>query len=133
MRGGDPMSFLREQGYDCHAASVAPTGIARDRASELYAQLAGTRVDYKEAHCRRFHHDRFGRDLTSCPLIPSWNEETRLVLPGHSFGGATVRLLSELLAYGNAAEKNTSDPSPLFLNGMEGRIHGIVALASPMN
>ena len=55
------------------------------------------------------------------------------MLLGHSFGGATVRLLSELLAHGDAEEKRTSDPSPLFLGGMESRIHGIVALASPMN
>ena len=44
MRGGDLMAFLREKGFDCHAASVAPSGSAWDRACELYAQLAGPRA-----------------------------------------------------------------------------------------
>ena len=43
------MAFLREKGYDCHAASVSPTGSAWDRACELYAQLAGKRTDYGAA------------------------------------------------------------------------------------
>ena len=46
MRGGDLMAFLRGKGFDCYAASVSPTGSAWDRACELYAQLAGKRVDY---------------------------------------------------------------------------------------
>ena len=45
MRGGALMTFLRKEGFDCCAASVSPTGSAWDRACELYAQLAGTRVD----------------------------------------------------------------------------------------
>ena len=36
MRGGDLIAFLREKGFDCYAASVAPTGSAWDRACELY-------------------------------------------------------------------------------------------------
>ena len=35
MRGGDLMAWLREQGFDCRAASVAPTGSAWDRASKM--------------------------------------------------------------------------------------------------
>lgn len=94
MRGGDLMAYLRQQGFDCHAASVAPTGSAWDRACELYAQLAGTRVDYGKAHSEKYRHGRWGRDFSACPLIPEWNDDTRLVLLGHSFGGATVRLFS---------------------------------------
>ena len=133
MRGGDLMAWLRARGFDCYAASISPTGSAWDRACELYAQLAGARVDYGRAHSRRCGHERFGRDFSSCPLIPAWNEDTRLVLLGHSFGGATVRLLSELLARGDAGERACADPSPLFLGGLKNRIHSIVALASPMN
>ncbi|MBR3493951.1 MAG: hypothetical protein IKH38_00860 [Clostridia bacterium] len=136
MRGGDLISFLREKGFDCWAASVAPTGSAWDRACELYAQLAGTRVDYGEAHCREYRHDRYGRDFSACPLIPDWSADTRLVLLGHSFGGATVRMFSELLAHGDAQERLTTAPdalSPLFVGGMEKRIHSLVTLASPMN
>jgi len=32
MRGGDLMPFLREKGFDCYAASVAPAGSAWGRA-----------------------------------------------------------------------------------------------------
>ena len=116
MRGGDLIAFLREKGVDCYASSVAPTGSAWDRACELYAQLVGTRVDYGVAHSRSFGHDRYGRDFSGCPLLPSW-EETRLVLLGHSFGGATVRLFSELLAHGDAREQAATaldEISPFF-------------------
>ena len=136
MRGGDLIAFLRGEGFDCHAASVAPTGSAWDRACELYAQLAGTRVDYGEAHSRKYRHDRYGRDFSGCPLIPAWNETTRLVLFGHSFGGATVRLFSELLAHGDGEERMATAAdglSPFFTGGMEACIHSIVTLASPMN
>ena len=136
MRGGDLMIFLREKGFDCCAASVSPTGSAWDRACELYAQLAGKRVDYGKAHSDTYRHDRYGRDFSSCPLIPGWDDDTRLILLGHSFGGATVRLFSELLAHGDEEERRLTDPddlSPLFTGGMEGRVHSIVALASPMN
>lgn len=136
MRGGDLMQFLREKGFDCYAASVAPSGSAWDRACELYAQIAGTKVDYGEAHCQTYRHGRYGRDFSACPLIPAWDDETRLVLLGHSFGGATVRLFSELLAHGDAREQRAASGgqlSPLFLGGMENRIHSLVALASPMN
>lgn len=136
MKGGDIMAFLRENGFDCYAASVDPKGSAWDRACELYAQLAGTRVDYGEAHSREYKHERFGRDFSGCPLIPSLDETTRLALIGHSFGGTTVRLFAELMAHGDAAERKAageSEISPLFRGGMEGCIFSIAALASPMN
>ena len=133
MRGGDLMAYLRQQGFDCHAASVAPTGSAWDRACELYAQLAGTRVDYGKAHSEKYRHDRWGRDFSACPLIPEWREGTRLVLLRHSFGGATVRLFSELLAHGDEAEQAAGADSAFFRGGMENRIHSIVTLASPMS
>ena len=136
MRGGDLMVYLRENGFACSAASVSPGGSAWDRACELYAQLAGTRVDYGEAHSREYRHARYGRDFTGRPLIPVWDEKTRLVLLGHSFGGATVRLFSELLAHGDAQERFATAPdmlSPLFAGGLESRIHTLVTLSSPMN
>ena len=133
MRGGDLMEQLRGRGFDCHAASVAPAGSAWDRACELYAQLAGTRTDYGKAHSAEYRHGRFGRDYSGDPLIPSWDEDTRLVLLGHSFGGTTVRMLAQLLACGDGAEQAAGADSPLFRGGMEGRIHSVVTLASPMN
>ena len=128
MSGGDLMAHLREQGYACYAASVSPMGSAWDRACELYAQIAGTRVDYGAAHAAEYGHERFGRDFSGDPLIPSWDDGTRLVLVGHSFGGATARLFSELLANGDEAERAATDPSelsPLFVGGMAERIHAV--------
>ena len=136
MSGGDLMVWLRDKGFDSYAASVAPTGSAWDRACELYAQLAGTKVDYGEAHSKKYGHQRYGRDFSGCPLIPSFDDETRLVLLGHSFGGTTIRMFSELMAHGDEDEKLTSegqDISPFFMGGMENRIFSIVTLASPMN
>ena len=136
MRGGDLMAFLREKGFDCYAASVSPAGSAWDRACELYAQLAGTRTDYGKAHSAAYRHDRYGRDFSGCPLIPEWNGKNRLVLLGHSFGGVTVRMFSELLAHGDAEERTDTPPdeiSPLFTGLGENPIHSIVTLASPMN
>ncbi len=136
MKGGDVIACLRENGFDCYAASVDPKGSAWDRACELYAQLAGTRVDYGEAHSREYRHDRFGRDFSGMTLIPVFDEGTKLVLIGHSFGGATARLFAELMAHGDEAEREAAGGrglSPLFKGGMEGRIFSIAALASPLN
>ena len=135
MRGGDLMQYLREQGFDCYAASVSPHGSAWDRACELYAEIYGTRVDYGKQHSEEYRHERFGKDFSACPLC-SVDEETELVLIGHSFGGTTIRLFSELLVNGSKEEReatDASDISPLFLGGENGRIHSIVAIASPMN
>lgn len=136
MKNGDLITFLREKGFDCYAASVAPHGSAWDRACELYAQLSGTKVDYGKHHSQEYRHDRFGRDFSDCPLIDRWDEETELVLIGHSFGGATVRLFTEILRNGAKEEiENTDadDLSPFFLGGSKIRIHSIAALASPLN
>ena len=135
MRGGDLTAYLRGKGFDCYAASVAPTGSAWDRACELYAQIAGTRTDYGAAHSRRYRHERYGPDFSTRPLIPAWNGDTRLVLIGHSFGGATVRLFSHLMACGDGEERaaGSEDFSPLFAGGRADRVHALVALAAPMN
>ncbi|MDO5131960.1 MAG: hypothetical protein Q4D81_03130 [Eubacteriales bacterium] len=136
MKGGDLLTFLREKGFDCYAASVAPHGSAWDRACELYAQLSGTRVDYGKRHSLQYRHERFGRDFSECPLIDQWNEDTRLVLIGHSFGGATVRLFSEILIHGAKEEIESTeadDLSPFFLGGAKTGIHSIVTLAAPLN
>lgn len=133
---GDVVAKLRDQGFDAYAASVAPQGSAWDRACELYAQLAGTRTDYGVAHSREYKHERFGRDFTGDALIPTWDEDTRLVLIGHSFGGVTVRLLAELLANGSEDERAATpegSTSKLFLGGMGERVHAIVTIAAPSN
>ncbi len=136
MLGPDLIAFLNENGYESYAASVAPAGSIWVRACELYAQLAGTRVDYGRVHSERDGIARFGRDYSAEPLIPGWDEDTRLVLLGHSMGGATVRLLAHLLAYGDPEEREQTPAdqlSPLFAGGLDGRVFSIVTLATPTN
>ncbi|HAM16169.1 MAG TPA: hypothetical protein DCP91_10030 [Eggerthellaceae bacterium] len=133
---GDVVAALRAQGYSAFAASVAPQGSAWDRACELYAQIAGTTTDYGAAHSREYRHERFGRDFSGQPLVPEWDDDTRLVLIGHSFGGTTIRLFSELLAHGSPEERAATpadELSPFFRGGMAQRVRAIVTLASPNN
>lgn len=136
MRGGDLMQYLNKQGFTCVSASVSPHGSAWDRACELYAQLSGSVVDYGKEHSERCKHERFGTDYSKKPLIDAWDSEHKINLLGHSFGGATVRLMSELMANGSAEEQQATgkdDLSPLFTGGKADWIYSITALASPHN
>ena len=136
MRTGDLMAHLREKGYSCHAASVSAEGSAWDRACELYAQIRGTRVDYGLAHSERFGHERFGEDYSGRTLCDGWDDDVRLVLIGHSFGGTTVRLFAELLAHGDEDERARTEPSELstlFAGGQGRRVAAVCAVACALN
>ena len=126
MTAGSMARYLNGKGYDVHVASVGPVSSAWDRCCELFAQMAGTRVDYGQAHvdkcCARFeelgydlHHDRYGRDYTGKPIIENWGpiyengklvgwNETKVNLIGHSLGGPTITEFLNLLAEGDPAE-----------------------------
>ncbi len=136
MFGGDMIKNLNALGYKCHAASVDPDGSAWDRACELYAQLMGVRVDYGKAHSEKYGHARYGRDYSKKPLISAWSSEDKINLLGHSFGGATVRLLAGLMANGDRVENEAtpeSELSPLFTGGKGDWIYSITTLAAPTN
>ncbi|MBQ2847621.1 MAG: helix-turn-helix domain-containing protein [Clostridia bacterium] len=131
---------LTQQGYEVHAPSVGPVSSTWDRACELYAQLTGTTVDYGEAHSKEHNHERFGREYTE-PLVANWGEKinggqrVKINLIGHSFGGATVRLLTSLLEYGSEDERAASPEnlSPLFAGGKGNWVHSVTALCAPHN
>ena len=136
MFGGDMIKNLNHLGYSCYSASVDPLGSAWDRACELYAQLAGTRVDYGKEHSERCGHERFGKDYSEKRLIPEWSAEDKINLLGHSFGGVTVRLLAELMANGSAEERAVTAPneiSELFTGGKADWVYSITTLAAPSN
>lgn len=131
---------LEAEGYTVHTPSIGPVSSTWDRACELYAQLTGTRVDYGEAHSKEHDHDRYGRIYTT-PLVENWGEKVnggqkvKINLVGHSFGGATVRLLTSLLEYGSEAEVQATgnDTSPLFTGGKGDFVHSVTALCAPHN
>ena len=135
MRSGDLLKYLNTQGFECYAASVDPVGSAWDRACELYAQLTGGVVDYGEAHAAQYNHKRFGTDYGKCPLIAGWDGAKKINFVCHSFGGATVRLMAQLLADGSPEEMNAagSGASALFTGGKTDWIYSITTVASPHN
>ncbi|MFR5420654.1 MAG: esterase/lipase family protein [Oscillospiraceae bacterium] len=135
LAAGDVLGYLNACGYDCRAASVGIISSAWDRACELYAELTGGTADYGIAHAQRFGHARFGAAYPA-PLVPDWGAGRPIDLVGHSFGGATARLLMQLLADGcpeevQAAEAAGETPSPLFTGGKAGWVHALVAIAAP--
>ncbi len=138
---GDLKTYLTEQGYTVHTPSVGPFSSAWDRACELYAQLTGTQVDYGKAHSKEHGHERFGEKFDT-PLVENWGEKinggqrVKINLVGHSFGGATVRLLTSLLEYGSEAEMDAVEgtlPSPLFTGGKGDWVNSVTALCAPHN
>ncbi|MBQ8945098.1 MAG: hypothetical protein IJ050_11495 [Clostridia bacterium] len=134
--GGDLMKYLNARGISCHAASVAPSDSTWDRTCELYAQLTGTRVDYGKEHSERCGHSRYGTDFSKKPLIKKWDSENKINLFGHSFGGATIRLLAQLMAYGSPEEQAVTlsgELSGLFTGGKADYIYSITTLAAPHN
>jgi triacylglycerol esterase/lipase EstA (alpha/beta hydrolase family) len=129
----DLISTLNEQGVEAYAPAVGPLSSAWDRACELYAQLTGTTVDYGEAHSKEHGHDRFG--FTYEPIMgESWNLKDKINLVGHSFGGATVRLFTSLLAYGCEEEiaATVNETSGLFTGGHDS-VHSCITLSAPHN
>ena len=136
MFGGDLMKYLNDKGFDCYAASVAPTFSAWDRACELYAQLTGNVVDYGKAHSEECGHDRYGTDYTGRALIDSFSSEDKINLLGHSFGGATVRLFASIMEKGAEEEIKVTpedELSDFFKGGKGDWIYSITALAAPHN
>ena len=131
----DIVRILNENGVEAYAPSVGPLSSAWDRACELYAQLTGTVVDYGEAHSKAHGHDRYGFSYEGkATMGEPWNLKDKINLVGHSFGGATVRLFTSLLAFGDSDEiaATGKDTSPLFKGG-HNCIHSCITLSAPHN
>lgn len=133
--GTDLIEILNEQGVEAYAPSVGPLSSAWDRACELYAQLTGTVVDYGEAHSKAHNHARYGFSYEgNATMGEPWDLNEKINLVGHSFGGATVRLLVSLLAYGDEDEiaATGNETSELFKGGHD-CVHSCITLSAPHN
>lgn len=136
---GNLVKQLRAEGLEAYAPQVSPIGSAWARACELYASLTGTRVDYGAAHAAKYHHERFGRTYDT-PLVEGWGQPMadggikKIHLLGHSFGGATMRMLVTLLEDG-AEEERAATPaeelSPLFAGGHGAWVQTLTAISAP--
>lgn len=133
--GTDLIKILNEQGVEAYAPSVGPLSSAWDRACELYAQLTGTVVDYGEAHSKAHNHSRYGFSYEGkATMGEPWDLKEKINLVGHSFGGATVRLLVSLLAYGDETEiAATGDETSELFKGGHDCVHSCITLSAPHN
>ncbi len=139
--GGSVVKRLHKEGYEATSPSFSSIGGAWDRACEIYASLTGTQVDYGIAHSKKYGHERFGKVYTEAKL-PHWGqiaddgEIQKIHLIGHSFGGATVRMLSHLMTYGSEEERAVTpadELSPLFAGGHGDWLKSVTAIAGPFN
>lgn len=131
----DLIKILNEKGIEAYAPSVGPLSSAWDRACELYAQLMGTVVDYGEAHSKAHGHDRYGFSYEGKAVMGEpWDMQEKINIVGHSFGGATVRLFTSLMAYGNEDEiaATGNGTSELFKGGHD-LVHSCITLSAPHN
>ncbi|MBN2049394.1 MAG: triacylglycerol lipase [Spirochaetales bacterium] len=131
----DIQEYLKEQGFEVYTADIGPLSSNHDRACELFTEIKGGQVDYGAAHADTFGHERFGK--TCSGFYPPWGTEDpetgeirKVHLVCHSMGGQTGRVLAGLLEYGDSAEQDTEDCSPLFTGGKEW-IASITTIATP--
>lgn len=133
----DLLEHLRGLGYEIYNPSVGPHNSAWDRCCELYAEIFGGTVDYGKVHSSKYGHARYGRTYEG--LIPDLGSEgnhRKINLLGHSFGGPTVRLFSELLTNGSEEERRGTpedELSPLFKGGKGDLVHTVTTLSGVNN
>ncbi len=132
MLAGDICQMIRDNGGEAYAPTISSLASAWDRACEIYAQLVGGTVDYGEAHSKKYGHERYGRTYEKA-LVPNWSAENKIHILGHSFGGATVRMVSHLLAHGAPEEVAATgkDTSPLFTGGKGDWLQSVTTVAGP--
>ena len=137
--GRDIQEDLKLQGHETVTPAVAPFSSNWDRACELYAILKGGCVDYGKAHSERFGHGRYGRTYPG--LLKHWGETdasghlAKVHLVAHSQGGQTSRMVTQLLAEGDAKEREATpagELSPLFQGG-HAWVKSVSTLSTPHN
>uniref|UniRef100_A0AAV1UF14 Lipase-like C-terminal domain-containing protein n=1 Tax=Peronospora matthiolae TaxID=2874970 RepID=A0AAV1UF14_9STRA len=133
---GDFQNELTARGYTVYTAAVGPFSSNWDRACELYALIKGGQVDYGQNHSATHNHLRFGRNYTG--LYTRWGTVNadgsinKVHIMGHSMGGQTARMLTQMLEHGTGGAPIEEDPSshPLFSGG-KSWVHSITTISTP--
>lgn len=130
-------NVLQSKGYTVFTPTIGSVSSNWDRACELYAYLKGGTVDYGEAHAKKYGHARYGRTFPG--VYPAWgtlsksNQLQKVHLIGHSMGGQTIRVLTQLLENGDKDEIATTPKetiNPLFV-GDKHWVDSVTTLATP--
>ena len=131
------LAHLSSEGYEVHAPALGPYTSTWDRSCELYAYLFGGRVDFGKVHSEKYGHDRYGATYEGVLKdLGKTEAHTKINLIGHSFGGPTVKVFTELMCRGFQEEIDGTDPedlSPLFAGGHGDLIHSCTTLSGVNN
>ncbi|DAZ98911.1 TPA: hypothetical protein N0F65_001350 [Lagenidium giganteum] len=134
-RQGDLEQKLRAKGFNVLTATVGPFASNWDRACDLYAQIKGGQVNYGPRHSKHYGHKQFGRTFDG--LFPEWGSDVngtiqKVHLMGHSMGGQTIRMLTQMLNKGTKGAPVEEDAlsHPLFGGGLDW-VESVTTISSP--
>lgn len=129
----DLLKDLRKEGYEVYLPGLGPFNPVWERACELYAYIYGGRVDYGVVHSQRNHIKRFGREYPGVLKdLGTPGKHAKLNLIGHSFGGPTVILFSEIFTNGCQEELDATpadEVSDFFKGGKGDLLHTVTTLS----
>ena len=133
---GDFQNDLTARGYTVYTAAVGPFSSNWDRACELYALIKGGLVDYGQNHSATHNHLRYGRNYTG--LYTKWGTVNsdgsinKVHIMGHSMGGQTARMLTQMLEHGTSGAPIEEDPlSHSLFSGGKSWVHSITTISTP--
>lgn len=124
----DIQQVLRNEGYTVYTLSPSPFASNWDRACQLYAMIKGGTVDYGQANSTEYGTARYGKTYPG--VYPEWDSTHKVQLVGHSMGGQTIRMLTQLLEQGYPAEKALPDHSSLF-DGGKHWVDSVTTISTP--
>ena len=126
--GASAARVAKSMGLECRLVSFGLVSGIWDRACELYAQIFGGRVDYGEAHSKKYGHSRFGKFYSGMTA----KDPEKINIIAYGFGAPVARLFIDLLCNGSEEEKGATAPeelSGLFKGGNKGFVHCLVTVA----
>lgn len=128
------VTYFKSKGYEVYYPSLGPYNGAWDRACILWAYLFGGRVDYGKVHSAKKGHARYGATYPGVLKdLGKSKAHAKIDLFGHSFGGATVKEISNLFTQGDKAERESGEHSPLFDGGHGDLLHTVTTLSGVNN